>query len=129
MSGASLIAGMTTAAPPVSIIDTAVSDDVFYPASSTASYSLDSSGSPWMNYGTPANYECRATLTSGTFTSGTAGSWLALTSTRTWSVTQSGSVGTKGAIFTLEIRNASTLEVYDSATIDIHATVSDPIGP
>ena len=50
----------------------------------------------WLAFGTAGNYECRATLDSGTLTSGTTGSWLALSSSREWKV-ERGSPGTASA--------------------------------
>lgn len=60
----------------------------------------------------PGAYECRATLNSGSVATGTTGSWLALTSTRTWTVGVSGS-----ANLTIEIRLGST--VLASGTVII----------
>lgn len=66
------------------------------------------------------NYEVLATIVSGTLTSGTTGSWLALTSDRTWSKTVSPpSIGT--CVFTVEVRRIGTTTVLDSATISITA--------
>lgn len=52
------------------------------------------------------SYYVRATLIGGSFSSGTTGTWLALTSNRTWTVTQSGA-GTKTANATFEIASDS----------------------
>lgn len=70
-------------------------------------------------------YEVRMTKNSGTTITGTVGSWLALTSNRSWSVTRAPGegLGTNSANVTLEIRLASTGEVLASATFDIQATV------
>lgn len=67
-----------------------------------------------------AGYECRMTVTSGTFSVGTVGSWLALTSTRTWAKTQS-IVGVGQVVGTIEIRDAATLAVVATATVDLTA--------
>lgn len=40
----------------------------------------------WLSAGASSAYECRATVTIGTLTSGTTGSWLTLSSSREWSV-------------------------------------------
>ena len=97
----------------------------------TASYTLASDGtassSPnfdgtvsWVTPGSAApNYECLATLTSGTLTTGTAGSWLALSASRVWSVSRSN--GSKECIFTVQIRRIGTSTVLTSATIDLTA--------
>jgi hypothetical protein len=54
----------------------------------------------------PSDYEVRATLDSGTLSTGTTGSWLALTSNRTWTVTRI-AVGSETASITVEIRKGS----------------------
>ena len=103
-----------------------------------AQYSLDSTGNvrmtetdnglanveTWLN--NPANrgnYDCRATMISGTLTSGTVGSWLNLASTRTWTLQRSTN-GSINASFTLEIRRASDGTVLDTATISMQASFS-----
>jgi len=56
----------------------------------------------------PSDYEVKATLNAGTLTSGTTGSWLALTSNRSWSVTQIVNSGSSNAAdLTIEIRKGS----------------------
>jgi len=64
----------------------------------------------------PGSYECRATLNSGDTPSGTLGSWLALTSNRTWSHTTSGP-GVLTCELLIEIRLGTT--VLDSTTVTI----------
>jgi hypothetical protein len=66
----------------------------------------------------PDDYQIRATISSGTMTSGTFGSWLALTSNRTWSKTQF-SVGSSSAQVLFEIRKGSG-SVLDSGTITFY---------
>jgi hypothetical protein len=66
------------------------------------------------------NYESRMTLTSGTFTTGTVATWEALSSTRTWSVTQS-VLGVKTTTATIEIRDVATSTVRATATVDLTA--------
>lgn len=68
-----------------------------------------------------STYECRATLTSGTFNSGTAGSWLALSSTRTWEI-QVNPVGFKETVFTIEIRKIGGSTILDSASVTLQVT-------
>jgi hypothetical protein len=105
-------------------------------ATATVAYQLNSSGKEQYRLGTSggftdignwvvpngaaSQYEVRATLTSGTFTSGTAGSWLALTSTRTWT-TQQVSLGSKTTSATIEIRNATTLAIVATGSITLLA--------
>ena len=99
----------------------------------TTGYRLNSSGiaeskevttyvtlETWLTAGTASNYEARATVTSGALSSGTAGSWLNLGTSREWTVAQA-TVGTNQAIFTVEIRNATTLAVVDAAQITLEA--------
>lgn len=123
----------------VSISNANLTDLTTNPTSCSVSYQLTSAGvanaittssgtGAIENWVTPtgaagANYEARVTVNSGTLTSGTTGTWTALSSTQTWNVTRS-TVGTKACNITVEIRLASGT-VLDSATIDLSANV-DP---
>lgn len=73
--------------------------------------------------GNGALYEARVTVTSGTLTAGTTGSWLALSSQRDWYVERS-TLGSKACTFTLEIRRVSDSVVVASASYTITATIS-----
>lgn len=65
-------------------------------------------------------FECRATVLSGSVSSGTVGAWQSLSTTRSW--TRGAALGTfQQCSFLLEIRNASTGVVADSATIQLEA--------
>lgn len=96
---------------------------------STGSYDVTLStvgGGPsgaWINPTSLASgsYEVRATATSGTVSTGTVGSWLALSSSRTWSVSRSGA-GSKACTLLIEIRTEG-VTVY-SGSITLRATVS-----
>lgn len=68
----------------------------------------------------PGSYEVRATIVSGSLSSGTTGSWLALTSTRTWVVSRS-SPGYSSCVLTIEIRLSGT--VLDTTTVTLEAEV------
>lgn len=70
-----------------------------------------------------SNYDAFVTVTSGSLSSGTSGSWLNLGTSRTWTRSRSG-VGTSTCIFTLQIRDTNTLTVLDTATITLEAVVS-----
>lgn len=71
-----------------------------------------------------ANFEVRATVASGVINSGTTGSWLSLSSTRTWSNSRS-TVGTTFGAMTVEIRRAGgDGTILASASITLTATVS-----
>lgn len=79
----------------------------------------------WRVLGTSSDYEVRATLNSGTLTSGTTGSWLSLGTTRAWTV----EVTTNGnalqtANLTIEIRRTSNSEVVATAGVAFSAEVS-----
>ena len=73
----------------------------------------------WLIAGSVGDYECRLTVNSGTAPAGSAtGSWLALSSARAWTLTDSGVAGP--AIVnncTIEIRNATTQVVQATATV------------
>lgn len=106
--------------------DTEASPD---PASVTLTMLNDGTGSggfdsvPWLVGGTNGSaFEVRATVTSGSLSSGTTGSWLALSATRSWTVTRS-SLGGKTCTFTLEVRDAATQTVQDTASITLTAIV------
>lgn len=128
------------ATPRVLISDATLTDLTIDPAACSVSYQLTSAGvansittsagtgaiENWVNPtgAAGANYEARVTVNTGTLTSGTTGTWTALSSTQTWNVTRS-TVGTKACNITVEIRLTSTGAVLDSATIDLSANV-DP---
>lgn len=67
-------------------------------------------------------YEARATLLSGSLSSGTTGSWLALSTNRTW--TRDSTSGVLTAQLLIEIRLASSGTVLDTATITLEAEVA-----
>ena len=104
--------------------------------SQTATYTLESDGDvvrattplgssdigDWIDpkASAPSDYEVRATLNSGTLTSGTTGSWLALTSNRSWTLTQA-TVGAADQVdLTIEIRKGSGATLA-SATVTLDA--------
>lgn len=120
--------GRRLAAPPrVQLSDQAiVKTSTVHPV--TASYSIMAGGSVsdqdgtllevWKLSGAATDYEVRATVTSGTLSSGTAGAWLSLGTSRTWSKTTS---ATATVNLLVEIRDAVTLAVLDTANISITA--------
>ena len=67
-------------------------------------------------------YETRATVVSGSLTTGVTGTWLSLDSDRTWSLVRN-SVGSSQCVLTIEIRKGTT--VLTSATITLEAEVTD----
>lgn len=121
----------------ISISDRTASAFTVSPTNAGASYALQSDGDIQATQGTNTAvdigdwispkgaasdfYEARATVTSGTLSAGTAGSWLPLGTTRTWTKTAVGGTGEQTCIFTLEIRRAGDGTVVDSATITLEA--------
>ena len=102
--------------------------------SATAGYGLYSDGNAKQTVGATVStleawidrvanvgdFECRATLVSGTLTTGTTGSWLALSADRTWSRTSSAG-STNTTVLTVEIRRTATGVVQASVTITLIA--------
>ena len=124
------------AVPRITISDLSVDDVTISPTNASATYQLTSAGvinqitnsggttSPgnWISPVAAAggNYEVRATVNSGSLTSGTTGSWTALSSTQSW-VRQQNSIGTSSCNLTIEIRHATSLVVLDTASITLNA--------
>jgi len=75
----------------------------------------------WLSSGTASAYEAQWTNTSGAITVGTAGVWESLGTSRAYGISR-GSLGTTTCTGTLEIRDASTLTVLASATINLSAS-------
>ncbi len=124
----------------VSLSNVSIDESVIAPAAASCGYQLDidgdinhrktGTGGAYVDSGdwiTPKaaagiNYEARVTVTSGTLSSGTSGSWLPLNITRTWTVTAVSTI--KTCTFTLEIREATSGTVVASASITITAESS-----
>ena len=116
----------------VSISNETVTSETVTPTAAEATYSLLSDGqlettsgglSRWLiGSSSGSNYECRATIVSGTLSSGTTGSWLALSSNRAWAVTRV-SLGTKTCTIDVEIGLVGTSTALDTARIILTATV------
>lgn len=72
----------------------------------------------WLISGAASSYEIRLDLTSGSVTPGSSatGTWLALSSNRFWALSGGGYFQTTG---TLQIRNATTLQVLITATLTL----------
>jgi len=72
-----------------------------------------------------SNYEAFITITGGTLSGGSAtGTWLALSTTRNWFVTENQSGQQKLCQFTVQIRKIGTGTVLDTATIDLEASAA-----
>ena len=72
-----------------------------------------------------ANYEALVTVNSGSLTGGTTGSWVALSSNRTWYKAISGFNNYSQVDFTVQIRRVGTATVLDTATIYLEVEISD----
>lgn len=73
----------------------------------------------WLDGGAASEVEARVLVQSGTLSTGTTGSWLALSTSRSW--TRSASVGQNTACqIKVELRNASTQVILDTALIDLN---------
>lgn len=68
----------------------------------------------------PSDYQVRATLVSGTLTSGTTGTWLELTTNATWTRNAATANTYNECVLTIEIRKG-TGSVLTSATITLQA--------
>jgi hypothetical protein len=67
-----------------------------------------------------SNYEARVTVNVGSLSSGTTGTWVALSTTQTW--TRTANIGDSQLCeFLVEIRRTGTATVLDSATIELLA--------
>jgi hypothetical protein len=73
----------------------------------------------------PGSYEARADIVFGSVSGSATGSWLALTSTRTWTVARS-SPGRSESRITVQIRLSGT--VITTATIDLSVQVEFDYG-
>lgn len=103
---------------------------------STAEYQIRNTGFVWIDdtgtlvsyeqWVTPTfaanNYEVFATLSSGALSSGTTGSWLALSSDRSWRCSQIGT-GVRAATLAMQVRQIGTTTVLDTWNVDIVAQV------
>ena len=101
------------------------------PADASASYSLTSAGledvvpggsGTWLLSGSASDYEVRATVVSGSVTSGTLNTWLGLGTTRTWTRTRT-TVGSSAVTLQIEIRLAATGTVIATAQTTLTAQV------
>lgn len=140
MTGA-VAAAAALGAPVVMLSATyTVTDSTVSPTNASARFQLTSGGdinSIRVNGGTTdlgdwispkaaagGNYECMSSVTSGSLTTDpSAGSWIALSASRTWGRDQT-SNGTSQAIFTLSIRRVGTTTTLASTTVTLDATRS-----
>lgn len=106
------------------------------PQNARAGYRLNSSGvaqelvgagsystlETWLTTGDVSLFEARVTVTSGVLSSGTTGTWIALSTSPEWYI-QDADAGPLSAscTFTVEIRHAASGQVLDSATITLNS--------
>lgn len=67
-------------------------------------------------------FEARATVTSGTLTSGTVDTWLPLSTTRTWTLTNTTEETTATVLMDIEIRDTETDTVQSTCSVTLRAT-------
>lgn len=109
-----------------SLLGSSIGCYVDYPAvaniqlSSAGTWTTSDGGSgTWQSGGLNSDYEARVTMVTGTLSSGTANSWLPLSTSRTWS--RSGtSGGDRACSFTLEIRKASDGTVLSTTSVTLY---------
>lgn len=120
----------------ITISNLTVNNSDVIPALVEATYQLNSDGKiyddgvdigSWVTPNASASaYQAKAEIVSGS-PSGTFGSWLNLSTSRSWLVTRDGSfegVGTSTAVITVEIRDTATATVRDTATITLQAELT-----
>lgn len=76
----------------------------------------------WLLGGSAGDFEVFINVTSGSLSSGTAGSWVNLGSTQTWTRARTGP-GVATCIFTVTIRDVATQTTQATATVTLTATV------
>lgn len=133
---------LLAAGPRVSIVDDSFSKVSIDPTDAFAGYRLHSDGTIdgtagttlnwaldrglWLLSGINSNYEARATLNTGALDAGSSvtGSWLVLSTTRSWWCQITAGLNVQQANLTVEIRDAVSLAVLDTATIVLYAEVT-----
>lgn len=120
----------------VNIVGGSVIDVVVSPTNAVAVYLLNADGTEtstpagisntWLLGGAASSAEVRATVTAGATTAGdVTGAWLGLGVNRSWRCgLVNDAAGVASASLTIEVRNASTLAVLDTAPVDLYAEVT-----
>ena len=67
------------------------------------------------------NYEVYATVSSGTLSSGTTGSWVATSGNPTWTVVKGGAPGLNTAVLAMQVRATGSVTVLDTWNITLQA--------
>lgn len=130
----------TSSGPTVNFVNSDVLADSLLPDPAQVTYEInangtvvetieDSGGTVTNSYSwvTPANgasqFECYASLASGSISSGLTNSWLSGSSNQTWSTTQA-STGTTTGILNFQVRKIGTMTVLDTWTVTLTASAS-----
>lgn len=120
----------------VSVSDHYVFSDDVLPGIGKAGFRLNANGNAeqrlqnaysvletWLDTGVNSDYQVRATLTGGVTPNGTLDTWLSLSTSREWNITEGGSTPSTSYIL-IEIRSAATGVVIDTANIEISAATT-----
>lgn len=67
------------------------------------------------------NYEIYATVSSGSITTGTTGSWVATSGSPIWTVVKAGPAGINSATLSMQVRRAGDTTVLDTWTVTLTA--------
>ena len=127
----SALLGNRGATGSVQLVAATIEDAVTDPSDATASISFEPTGGAvqsdsanynWLISGNAADFDIKATITAGSFSTGTSGSWLNLASNRGWTVSRT-TIGSKTCTATFEISRTGQATAIDSATITLTATV------
>lgn len=107
-------------------------DVVLLPGTATAGVRLRNTGDcegvsdnvdefDWLVFGSAADFEVRLTVTTGDGPDSgpTTGTWLTLSTTRTWSMSVA-SMTSKGGIWLVEIRSAASSSVLASGSVTVN---------
>lgn len=115
----------------VNLDDGAYQDAVIDPDNASVAFTVGSAGTvvatgdpgyTWLLSGVNSDYDVKVDATSGSFSSGTTGTWLNLATGRTWTRTRT-VFGTSEVFATVRIRRVSDGVVLDTANISLTAIV------
>lgn len=132
----SLLGASAASAASVQLTGQTVSAGATSPSTATASYSVANTGlvrgqvnadpattiETWLLSGASSSYDVRATIISGSVSTGTIGAWENLATTRTWTRART-LTGFSSVSLSIELRPAGGGTTLATATINIDATV------
>lgn len=73
----------------------------------------------WLLSGSASQVDIRVTPTSGSWSSGTTGTWLNLATSRSWTINWPGGISSSSVTSTIELRDASSLVVLASGSLTV----------